>query len=314
MHINELLAETQTDEGIVGSAIGAGLGSMAGGPLGAAAGGALGNWAGDKLSGAWQNVKNSMNKKKAAKLRAQADQLDPQDGTATPSSSGNSSKSGSGGISTPYTNTSGAQPTASTPAAAKSIDPKVIQTSIQHLKGSDVDRIRKMLKSKSGLSESQLAELSIGGVAQGAKDLATGAGTAIKGAYNAAKPVVKKAAQAAGQAAKAVPGALGTAAGAVRGAVTTARNAYQQSKGGTLTTQELDHSIATLTPVQAKELLQFFNSIHPEAAVGTSYTTGSQPSTTNSQSATKDALAARRAAGLMPEDAQFESSFLGRTL
>jgi hypothetical protein len=308
MHINELLEEKQTDEGIVGSAIGAGLGSMAGGPLGAAAGGALGNWAGDKLSGAWQNVKNSMNKKKAAKLRAQADQLDPQDGTATPSSSGNSSKSGSGGISTPYTNTSGAQPTASTPAAAKSIDPKVIQTSIQHLKGGDVERIRGMLKSKAGISESQLDEISIGGIARGAKNLATGAGQAVKGAYNAAapvvknaaqatgqavkgaynaaKPVVQKAAQATGQAIKAAPAAIGNAAGAVRGAVTTARGAYQQSKGGSMTAQELDHAIATMTPDQAKEMLQFFNSIHPEAAAAPASTPAvTTPTTTGTPAA-----------------------------
>lgn len=300
MHINELLEEKQTDEGIA-SAIGTGIGAVSK-AAGAIPGAVHGAW--DKFKQGYQAGRGGVNGTNPAPTGGGTGTSTPSATTGSATNSGNVAQSGSGGVTTPYTRPAGGQQAAApTTAAAKQVDPAVVQTSIQHLKGGDVERIRKMLKSKAGISESQLDELSIGGIAQGAKNLATGAGRAVKGAYNAAapvvknaaqatgqavkgaynaaKPVVQKAAQATGQAIKAAPAAIGNAAGAVRGAVTTARGAYQQSKGGSMTAQELDHAIATMTPDQAREMLQFFNSIHPEATAAPAATpTATTPATT----------------------------------
>lgn len=285
MHINELLEEKQTDEGIA-SAIGTGIGAVSK-VAGAVPGAVHGAW--DKFKQGYQAGRGGVNGTNPPPTGGGSSNGGAGTGSSGATGSNGVAQSGSGGVTTPYTRPAGGQQAAaSAPAAAKQVDPAVLQTSIQHLKGGDVDRIRKMLKSKAGISESQVDEISIGGIARGAKNLATGAGQAVKGAYNAAapvvknaaqatgqavkgaynaaKPVVQKAAQATGQAIKAVPGAVGSAAGAVRGAVTTARGAYQQAKGGSMTAQELDHAIATMTPDQARQMLQFFNSIHPEAA------------------------------------------------
>ena len=246
MHINELLTENKTEEGIA-STLGKGVGALSKG-VGAVAGGVQGAW--DKMKQGYQAGRSGVS------------------GVAAPSGSSGSSSASSGvstssGTSTP----SAASPTSTSPA----VDVQVLQKSIQNLKGADVERIRKMLQTRAGISEStELDEISIGSIAQGASKLARGAGTAVKGAYNAAKPVVGAAANAAGRAVKAAPAALGKAAGAVRGAVTTARGAYQQAAGGSLTTQELDRAIATMPKAQATELLQFFNTIHTAVTSGAS--------------------------------------------
>jgi hypothetical protein len=303
MHINELLEEKQTDEGIA-SAIGTGIGAVSK-AAGAIPGAVHGAW--DKFKQGYQAGRGGVNGTNPAPTGGGSGSSTASSGSGTTATGSNGvAQSGSGGVTTPYTRPAGGQQAAApAPAAAKQVDPAVVQTSIQHLKGGDVERIRGMLKSKAGISESQLDEISIGGIARGAKNLATGAGQAVKGAYNAAapvvknaaqatgqavkgaynaaKPVVQKAAQATGQAIKAAPAAIGNAAGAVRGAVTTARGAYQQSKGGSMTAQELDHAIATMTPDQAKEMLQFFNSIHPEATAATP--TATTPATTGTPAA-----------------------------
>jgi hypothetical protein len=269
MRINELLVENQTDEGIA-SAIGKGIGAVSKG-VGAIPG---------AVHGAWDKFKQGYQAGRSGVSGTGSQSTGGGTTSGSTSDSGNVSQSGSGGVTTPYVNTTQqsntSQPASTTSPSQPATDPKVIQTSIQHLKGADVERIRGMLKKRAGISESQIDEISIGAIAQGAKNLAgkTGtalktAGQAVKGAYNAAAPVVKKAAQATGQAIKAVPGAVGSAAGAVRGAVTTARGAYQQAKGGTMTAQELDHAIATMSAAQAGEMLQFFNTIHPETAAAT---------------------------------------------
>jgi hypothetical protein len=244
MHINELLTENKTEEGIA-STIGKGVGALSKG-VGAVAGGVHGAW--DKIKQGYQSGRSGVS------------------GVAAPSGGGGSSSAGSsvstgGGTSTP----------SATGTTSPAVDVQVLQKSIQNLKGADVERIRKMLQTRAGISEStELDEISIGSIAQGASKLAKGAGAAVKGAYNAAKPVVGAAANAAGRAVKAAPAALGKAAGAVRGAVTTARGAYQQAAGGSMTPQELDRAIATMSKDQATELLQFFNTIHTAVAPGAS--------------------------------------------
>lgn len=50
MRINQIINESEINEGPVGAAVGAGLGALAGGPLGAAAGAGLGHYAGNAVS------------------------------------------------------------------------------------------------------------------------------------------------------------------------------------------------------------------------------------------------------------------------
>jgi hypothetical protein len=247
MRINELVFESKTDEGLA-SAIGSGVGALSKG-VGAVAGG---------VHGAWDKMKQGYNSGRAG-----------VNGTAPATSTGGTSSSSG---STPATSIGGAvsqsaraasQSTQAASQPTQAVSPEVLQKSIQNLKGSDIERIRNMLKQRAGITESsELDEISIGAIAQGAKRLATGAGSAVKSAYNAAKPAVGAAVNAAGRAVKAAPAALGKAAGSVRGAITTAKGAYQQAAGGSLTPQELDRAIATLPKDQAIELLQFFNTIH----------------------------------------------------
>jgi hypothetical protein len=258
MHIKELLTENKTEEGIA-SALGKGVGALGKG-VGAVAGGVHGAW--DKVKQGYQAGRSGVSGTTAPSGGTSS----AGGGVAAPS--GTSTASSGGGTTA---SSGGTAPSATNNTTSPAVDVQVLQKSIQNLKGADVERIRRMLQTRAGISEStELDEISIGSIAQGASKLARGAGTAIKGAYNAAKPVVGAAANAAGRAVKAAPAALGKAAGAVRGAVTTARGAYQQAAGGSMTPQELDRAIATMPKDQAAELLQFFNTIHTAVTPGAS--------------------------------------------
>jgi len=283
MRINDVLTESQTEEGIA-SAVGSGIGAVSK-AAGAIPGAVTGAW--DKFKQGYQAGRSGVNG-----TGSPASNTPPVGGGSTTNnttpvgggSTTNNTTPVGGGSNRPYVAPASGGNT--TTASSSAVDPKVIQTSIQHLSGSDVDRIRSMLKSRAGISESQLDELSMSGIAQGAKNLAGAAGStvkgaynlakpvvqraaqatgqAVKGAYNSAKPVVQRAAQATGQAIKAAPTTIGNAAGSVNNAVTAARGAYQQASGGAMTAQELNHAIATMSPDQANQMLQFFNTVHPD--------------------------------------------------
>ena len=175
MRINDILTETRSDEGIV-SDIGTGVGKAAGATargIGAVAGGVRGVWdaakqgfqAGRNLVGG--GGANNANIQKAQTLRAQADQLDggssAQQNYAAPAASGR--RSGSGGQSRPYTGGGQSATTASNTAAAPAGPDAALQKlqqALQHVKGSDVERIRTMLKKRAGIAEGILSKAASG--------------------------------------------------------------------------------------------------------------------------------------------------------
>jgi hypothetical protein len=257
MRINDIILESSNQEEGIASALGTGVGALSKG-IGAVAGGARG--AIDKFAQGYKAGRGAVNGQGSSNGTAPG--ANNQGTGSNSQNTGNMPNTQQAGGSTnnasPFTN------------SQKPIDIRQLQTSIQRLQGADIEKFRGMLKAKAGIKEGQeLDELNLGAVAAGAKRMAGQAGNAIKTAYNKAAPVVKKAAQATGNAIKAAPAAIGKAGGAVGNAVTTAKGAYQQARGATMTPQDIQHAIAIMTPQDAKNLLDYFNSIHPEAAPAT---------------------------------------------
>lgn len=317
MRINDIILESNTEEGI-GSAIGSLAGGLAKG-AGAVVGGIRG--AGDAFGKGYTagrsavsgDSKQAINQAKAQKLRAQADQLD---GGGSAQSYGNSSgaqltsntptsNNTSATVNNPAAN--GAQPTntsqtttqnaVATPDAEVSnpLDNKKFLSSLQHLKGDDVERVRSMLQKRVAMGESvELDEFDIKGMANTAKK---GIGNFVKGAkfgYNdptratnlsknpntgtmtkagriagklGTKTVqgVKTGINKAGELAKAAPGAVSTAAGKVAAVGTQMKHDYQMARGSLMTALDLHQMIGSFDADEAKKVLGFFNTVHPEA-------------------------------------------------
>jgi len=178
--------------------------------------------------------------------------------------------------------------TGSTSSVSPLQDKKFMGT-LQALKGNDIETVRQVLKSRAAVAESldegwrdvaaaagqglkragstalQGAKQVGGKVAQGAK---VAGDAAVQGAKWAGNKAVQGA-KVAGQAIANAPDTLGTVAGKVGGAGTRFSQAYQNARGGYMTIQDLQRSIAAMSPKDAGEALQFFNSIHPEAASAT---------------------------------------------
>jgi hypothetical protein len=149
---------------------------------------------------------------------------------------------------------------------------KKFMGSLQALKGGDVEKVRAVLKSRAAVAE----DLDEGARWDATKDFVSRGGQkALAGAKWAkdktvqgakwAKDKTVQGVNAAGQAISNAPDTLGTVAGKVGGAGTRFSQAYQNARGGYMTIQDLQRSIATMNPKDAGEALQFFNSIHPEA-------------------------------------------------
>jgi len=101
-----------------------------------------------------------------------------------------------------------------------------------------------------------------GKAVQGAK---WAGGKAVQGAKIAGGAALKGA-QAAGQAIANAPDTLGTVAGKIGASGTSFRQAYQNARGGSMTTQEIQRSIAKMSPQDARNVLRIFNSLYPAAA------------------------------------------------
>jgi hypothetical protein len=368
MRINEVIIESNDlDEG----AIGAGLGALAGsalGPVGSAVGAGLGSAAGDWVSNKANAYMAKRNREKAKKLRAQADALDGGNtsGSSNYGGGGSSNYGGRGGTSnvsysapssSSSSGASGASSSAagSARAAAKAPNIKSIQTSLQHVPTTSVDRIRGLLQRRAGVAESvELDELNLGvkkGIANlgkgiklgyknptAAKNLSknpnTGAMTKAgrlvgrAGAWDvgkAAKKAAKWTGQAAmgatktlGKAAAAAPGAVATGIGKTQAGIRNVKGAYQTAKGATMTPQDLEKTIATMTPQDAKDLLDFFNTIHPAPNAPATPAAQAAPATTPSLKVVSGGASSTPSAATgttaTPESVAYFSKFLGRDL
>jgi hypothetical protein len=302
MRINDIIVENiETNEG-VGSALAKGVGGLAKGAA-SIAGGVHGAWDAAKAgysagrSAVSGKSSGNQNKIKANQLRAQADALDG--GNSAQSFSGSSvnrspstntsSQGTASGSQTPSTQ----QVSTSPEPQVKPMDNKPFLTSLQALQGDDVERVRSMLQSRSQMSESEdLDEFNLGAAAssarkslsslvkgaklgyanpQAAKNLSmnpktskmTKAGRLIGRAGHGAVKGLKAAGQAAGSAIKAAPGAVAGAAGKVGAVGTQMRQAYQTARGGSMTSQEIAQLIGSMEPADAKQVLNFFNTVHP---------------------------------------------------
>jgi hypothetical protein len=249
MRINDIILESTQEEGVA-SALG-GL-SKVGGAL---AGGIAG--IGNKFAQGYRNGRGAVmgtnaNAEKANQLRQQADQIDGGH-TAQPTTAQAGSNTAQNGTTSASPSTAAQQ--ADVQDQANQL--KSIETTIQHLKGTDIDRAREILTKRAALAEStELDELNLSGLASSAKSALGSAGSAIKTAYNKAAPVV-------GKAIKAAPNAIATGAGKIGALSTSMQKAYQKARGATMTPQDLQRALASMDPTTAKDILNFFNNVHP---------------------------------------------------
>jgi len=202
MRINDIILESNTEEGI-GSAIGSIAGGLAKG-AGAVVGGIRG--AGDAFGKGYTagrsavsgDSKQAINQAKAQKLRAQADQLDGGSSSQSYNNSNNTAATGNTNVpsttgsavnntapnsaqptNTSQTNTQNAVAAPDT-AVSNPLDNKKFLSSLQHLKGDDIERVRTMLQKRVAMGESvELDEFDIKGMANTAKK---GIGNFVKGA------------------------------------------------------------------------------------------------------------------------------------
>jgi hypothetical protein len=328
MRINDIISESNTEEGI-GSAIGSIAGGLAKG-AGAVVGGIRG--AGDAFGKGYTagrsavsgDSKQAINQAKAQKLRAQADQLDggssaqsygnsnsaqptntsqanTQNAVATPNNNAGSAVNNPAVNSAQPTNTSQAntQNAVATPNAEVSnpLDNKKFLSSLQHLKGDDVERVRSMLQKKVAMGESvELDEFDIKGMANTAKK---GIGNFVKGAkfgYNdptratnlsknpntgtmtkagrvagklgtQAVQGIKAGAGKAADIAKATPGAIAKVAKATPGALATAAG----SVAATGTQMKHDYQMArggSMTPQDLHQMIASFDADEAKKVLG----------------------------------------------
>jgi hypothetical protein len=178
-----------------------------------------------------------------------------------------------------------AAPGSSAPQASSLISDKKFMGSLQALKGDDVEKVRQVLQGRAAVAEGVMGNIGKG-IKNFGKGLKYGA-TNPQGAQNFNKNpntgTMTKAGRVAGigvnrgagalvKGVKALPGVIAntptTIAGVAGRAAATGtqmKQAYQDARGGFMTIQDLQRTIATMSPKDAGEALQFFNSIHPEA-------------------------------------------------
>lgn len=295
MKIEDLLVQPQVDEG-VGDVIGKGIGAVSRG-IGAVA--SVPQGIGRAIKKGYQSGVATIGGDAPAQSATTQSAPAPGGFRAGLGNLG-SSLAGAAGIPTGGGDATGVAPagtnaTASgNPAGAANVNllqDKKFMGSIQALKGDDVEKVRAVLKSRAAVAE---------GLDEGLRDVASQAGQALQNwlatnglAYDAAgikaglaqMPAdLKKVAQQTyqglikkpvGYVRKAIanaPDTLGTVAGKVGGAGTRFKQAYQTARGSYMTIQDLQQAIATMSPADAGEALQFFNSIHPD-------TTAASPAT-----------------------------------
>ena len=288
MKIEDLLVQSQVDEGI-GSAIGKGIGAVSRG-IGAVASvpqgigraikkgyqGGVATIGGDAPAG-------TAPAGTAAPAQTTTTQAAPAQGgfgaglsnlgaslagaTGVPTAS----NGGAAGVAPAGTNAAAADNTAGA-ANVSPLQDKKFMGSLQALKGGDVEKVRAVLKSRAavaeGLDEGPRWDATKDFIARGGQKALAGGKWAkdktVKGA-KWAKDKTVQGVNAAGQAIANAPDTLGTVAGKVGGAGTRFSQAYQNARGGYMTIQDLQRSIAAMSPKDAGEALQFFNSIHPDA-------------------------------------------------
>ena len=218
-----------------------------------------------------------------------ANQTNTQNTVSTPNNSSASATTNNSG--TPSVN----NVSQSTAPVSNPLSNKDFTRSLQHLNGDDVERVRTMLQKRVAMGESvELDEFDIKGMANTAKK---GIGNFVKGAkfgYNdptratnlsknpntgtmtkagriagklGTKTVqgVKTGINKAGELAKAAPGAVSTAAGKVAAVGTQMKHDYQMARGSLMTALDLHQMIGSFDADEAKKVLGFFNTVHPEA-------------------------------------------------
>jgi hypothetical protein len=324
MRINDIILESNTEEGI-GSAIGSIAGGLAKG-AGAVVGGIRG--AGDAFGKGYTagrsavsgDSKQAINQAKAQKLRAQADQLDggssaqsynnassAQPTGNTQANTQNAVAASNNAVNNPAPN--GAQPTGNTQANTQNnvaapdatvsnpLDNKKFLSSLQHLKGNDVERVRTMLQKRVAMGESvELDEFDIKGMANTAKK---GIGNFVKGAkFGYKDPTratnlsknpntgtmtkagrvagklgtqavqgIKTGASKAADIAKAAPGAISRVAKATPGALATAAG----SVAATGTQMKHDYQMArgsSMTPQDLHQMIASFDADEAKKVLG----------------------------------------------
>ena len=293
MKIEDLLVQSQVDEGI-GSAIGKGIGAVSRG-IGAVASvpqgigraikkgyqGGVATIGGDAPAGT--APAGTAPAGTAAPAQTTTTQAAPAQGgfgaglsnlgaslagaTGVPTAS----NGGAAGVAPAGTNAAAADNTAGA-ANVSPLQDKKFMGSLQALKGGDVEKVRAVLKSRAavaeGLDEGPRWDTTKDFIARGGQKALAGGKWAkdktVKGA-KWAKDKTVQGVNAAGQAIANAPDTLGTVAGKVGGAGTRFSQAYQNARGGYMTIQDLQRSIAAMSPKDAGEALQFFNSIHPDA-------------------------------------------------
>lgn len=305
MRINELILESSdVDEGI-GSAIGTGIGAVGRG-IGAVASvpqgfaravkkgyqSGVATIGGDTAPpGSAATTPSGGNSSSGGSTYQQG----YQDGMAAAKSGGSSFTKGfkqgfSGQSSAPASATAPALATTAAPAASPMKDKKFLGT-IQALKGDDIEKVRQVLQTRAGVAESLDEAFNLAGAGQALQNWLASKGLAYdaagikaglaqmpadlkKIAQQTYQGLIKKPAVAAGKVLAKAPGALATAAGKVAATGTQMKQAYQNARGGYMTVQDLQRMIATMTPADAADALQFFNSIHPSTAAAPAANTG----------------------------------------
>lgn len=276
MKIEDLLVQSQVDEGI-GSAIGKGIGAVSRG-IGAVASvpqgigraikkgyqGGVATIGGDAPAGPAPAGT-------AAPAQTTTTQAAPaQGGFGAGLSNLGASLAGATGVPTASNGgaagvaPAGTNAAADNTAGAANVSPlqdKKFMGSLQALKDGDVEKVRAVLKSRAAVAEG----LDEGPRWDATKDFIARGGQQALAGGKWAKDKTVQGVNAAGQAIANAPDTLGTVAGKVGGAGTRFSQAYQNARGGYMTIQDLQRSIAAMSPKDAGEALQFFNSIHPDA-------------------------------------------------
>jgi hypothetical protein len=309
MKIEDLLVQSQVDEG-VGSFIGKGLGAVGKG-IGAVA--SVPQGIGRAIKKGYQSgvatiggddPTSTTPAGTAAPAQSTTTQAAPaQGGFGAGLSNLGASLAGATGVPTAGNGGAAGVAAAGTNAAAAGntagvanvslLQDKKFMGSLQALKGGDVEKVRAVLQSRAAVAED---------LDEGLRSIASQTGQALQNwlaskglAYDAAgikagiaqmpadlkrvaqqtyRGLIKKPASYINKAVAAAPDTLGNLAGKAGATGTRFSQAYQNARGGYMTIQDLQRSIAAMSPKDAGEALQFFNSIHPGVAPAAATGTG----------------------------------------
>jgi hypothetical protein len=303
MKIEDLLVQSQIDEG-VGSAIGRGIGAVSRG-IGAVASVPQGIGRAIKKGYQGGVATIGGDAAPAGTTPTSATQAPAQSApaqTAAPATGG--LRAGLGNLSTSLAGAAGvptnaatgvapagtaggtaATPGSSAPQAGSLLSDKKFVGSLQALKGGDVEKVRQVLQGRAAVAEGVMGNIGKGikNFGKGLKYGATNPQVARNFNKNPNTGTMTKAGRVAGigvnrgagalvKGVKALPGAIANAPTTIAGVAgraaatgTQMKQAYQDARGGFMTIQDLQRTIATMSPKDAEEALQFFNSIHPAA-------------------------------------------------